>query len=157
MREVDGNLVTMALEGHFDMIVHGANCFCTMGAGIAKEIKERIPDAWYADERTIRGDIMKLGCYSQADVEINYKGWLKVINAYTQYRYGRNHKDGDERPVDYDAIKLVMRKINHNFKGKSIGIPLIGAGLAGGDWNTIKGIITEELKDMDVTIVHYKK
>jgi len=157
MKEIKGNLIDLGLEGHFDIIVHGCNCFCTMGAGIAKEIKERIPDAWRADQRTHKGDIMKLGNYTFADLEINDKGWLTIINAYTQYRYGPNHEDGDKKPVDYDAIRLAMRKINHNYKKKSIGIPLIGAGLAGGDWEIIKKIIQQELKDMDVTIVHFKK
>jgi O-acetyl-ADP-ribose deacetylase (regulator of RNase III) len=32
-----------------------------------------------------------------------------------------------------------------------------GAGLAGGDWNKIKGIILRELVDCDVTLVEYKK
>jgi O-acetyl-ADP-ribose deacetylase (regulator of RNase III) len=128
-----------------------------MGAGLAPQIKKAFPDAWQADNATITGDIMKLGCYTSADIEINDMGWVKVINAYTQYKYGRNHEDGDEMPVDYDAITMAMRKINHNNKGKSIGVPLIGAGLAGGDWNVIKKIVESELKDMKVTIVHYKK
>ena len=50
-----------------------------------------------------------------------------------------------------------MRKINHQYKGNKIGLPLIGAGLAGGDWNVIEKIIEKELKDMDVTIVKFKK
>jgi O-acetyl-ADP-ribose deacetylase (regulator of RNase III) len=50
-----------------------------------------------------------------------------------------------------------MRKINSIFSGKHIGLPQIGAGLAGGDWNKIKKIIQDELKDCKVTIVIYKK
>jgi len=157
MKEIKGNLITMAQEGHFDIITHGCNCFCAMGAGIAPQIKEAFPDAWYADLKTKVGDIMKLGCYTQADIEINHRGWLKIINSYTQYHYGRNHEDGDEKPIDYEALTQCMRKINHNNPKKSIGLPKIGAGLAGGDWNKIKKIIETELKDMDVTIVHYNK
>jgi O-acetyl-ADP-ribose deacetylase (regulator of RNase III) len=48
-----------------------------------------------------------------------------------------------------------MRKMNAIFKGKHIGLPLIGAGLAGGDWEVIKNIIQTELADCNVTIVHY--
>jgi len=33
---------------------------------------------------------------------------------------------------------------------------VICAGLAGGDWNRILPIIQTELKDCDLTIVHYK-
>jgi O-acetyl-ADP-ribose deacetylase (regulator of RNase III) len=81
---------------------------------------------------------------------------LEVVNAYTQYRYGRNHEDGDKNPVDYAAIEMCMKKINYRFKGKHIGLPKIGAGLAGGDWDLIEAIIGRELKDMTVTIVNYK-
>jgi len=157
MREISGDLLQLANDGHFDVIVHGCNCFCTMEAGIAKQVKEVFPDSWHADQKTKPGDIMKLGCYTQADIEINDRGWLTVINAYTQYKYGANHEDGEEKPVDYVAIRSALKKINHNFKGKSIGLPLIGAGLAGGSWSVIKQLIQLELKDMDVTIVHYNK
>jgi len=156
MNEVKGDLIEMALEGHFDVITHGCNCFNTMGAGIAPQIKNAFPDAGRVDLATRKGDIMKLGCYTYANVEIKNIGWVTVINSYTQYNYGKNHKDGDENPIDYDALTLCMRKINKNHPKKSIGLPKIGAGLAGGDWEKIKTIIKRELKDMDVTIVHYK-
>ena len=37
------------------------------------------------------------------------------------------------------------------------GYPLIGAGLAGGDWAIISKIIDEELKDENHTLVKYSK
>ena len=155
MKEVKGNLITMALEGHFDVITHGCNCFCNMGAGIAPQIKKAFPDAWHADRATHKGDIMKLGCYTEAHIEINDRGWLAIINSYTQYKYGSNHADGDKKPLDYDALTLCLRKINKNYKGKEIGLPWIGAGLAGGDWKRIKKIIQTELNTMNVVIVEY--
>ena len=62
-----------------------------------------------------------------------------------------------KKPVDYEAIVLCMRKINHIFKGKHIGLPMIGAGLAGGSWSSIRQIIQTELKDCNVTVVIYDK
>jgi O-acetyl-ADP-ribose deacetylase (regulator of RNase III) len=47
--------------------------------------------------------------------------------------------------------------MNHIFSEMHIGLPQIGAGLAGGDWETIKQIIKQELKDCDVTVVIYNK
>ena len=38
MNIVKGNLVTLALAGEFDVIIHGCNCFNTMGSGVAKDI-----------------------------------------------------------------------------------------------------------------------
>ncbi len=37
-----------------------------------------------------------------------------------------------------------------------IGLPKIGAGLAGGDWPRIECIVDEELADCDVTVVEYQ-
>lgn len=65
--------------------------------------------------------------------------------------------DGVKNPLDYEALTLCMRKINHTFVGKKIGLPKIGSNLAGGDWNIIKEIIKKELKDCDVTVVIYNK
>ena len=38
-----------------------------------------------------------------------------------------------------------------------IGYPAIGAGLAGGNWEIISGIIDEELKGENHTFVEYEK
>ena len=41
------------------------------------------------------------------------------------------------------------------FDGQRIGYPRIGAGLAGGDWSEIAGIIGEELEGQDHTLVEF--
>jgi len=151
MREIDGNLITLAQAGEFDVITHGYNCFCTMGSGIAPQIKKAFPAAWEYDLKTDKGDIQKLGTYSYGQDVVKNNKFLTIINSYTQYHY-----DASKKPLDYEALTLCMRKINHNFKGKSIGLPLIGCGLAGGDWQRVKSIIERELSDMDVCIVHYR-
>ena len=76
-----------------------------------------------------------------------------VVNCYTQYNYGSNP---NTTYLDYDALRLCMRKINHLFKGNHIGLPQIGAGKAKGDWSKILHIIETELKDCTVTIVEYE-
>ena len=150
MKEIKGNLIDLVYRNKFEIIVHGCNCFCTMGSGLAKEIKERIPVAFEADLKTIKGDFNKLGNFTYAhECDDSGMGFM-VINAYTQFYY-----DARLKPLDYEALTLVFRKINQAYRGKFIGVPLIGAGLAGGDWNRIKAIIETELDEMDVTIVHY--
>jgi O-acetyl-ADP-ribose deacetylase (regulator of RNase III) len=149
MKEVQGDLLELAKQGNFDIIVHGANCMCTMGSGIAKQIKEQFPEAYNADLETRKGDFRKLGNYTLALIR---KYSFIIINAYTQYDYGT-----DSPKIDYEALTLCLRKINKACIGKRIGLPLIGAGLAGGDWNRIENIIKTELNDVDVTIVYYNK
>ena len=40
MKYIDGDLIRLAKQGTFDVIAHGCNCFCTMGAGIAPQMAE---------------------------------------------------------------------------------------------------------------------
>ena len=171
-KEVDGDLITLAKAGEFDVITHGCNCFCTMGAGIAVPMKENFwCDEFPMEAPEYKGDINKLGnidfkCITDKGDHLRISNpndlcvndvLVTVVNSYTQYHYGKNHLDGAKNPVDYEAITMCMRKINHTFKGEKIGLPMIGAGLAGGNWFVIEKIIKEELKDMDITIVRYKK
>lgn len=156
MKEIKGDLIHLAKQGEFDIIAHGCNCFCKMGSGIAKQIAIEIPDALRVDSLTKPGDINKLGNYTVAKIFNGGKEMGIILNCYTQYGYKSRFKP-NLKPIDYEALTLCLRKINHNYKGKKIGLPLIGAGLAGGDWNIIKQIIEGELKDMDTTIVHFEK
>ena len=40
MKIIKGDLIALANQGHFEVITHGCNCFCTMGAGIAVPMKQ---------------------------------------------------------------------------------------------------------------------
>lgn len=169
-KEIEGNLITLAQEGFFDVITHGCNCHCTMGAGIAPQMAKAFGcDKFPLEDKKYKGDINKLG---QIDwkmlkaVETETKtmwmdlNWvdddevspktLSVVNSYTQYDFH------GPKLLDYEALTLCLRKMNKVFKGFHVGLPQIGAGLAKGDWNTIKQIIQTELKDCDVTVVIYK-
>lgn len=169
-QEVDGDLIKLALAGEFDVVAQGCNAFCTMGAGISVPMKEAFGTDKFPMELIGRGDYNKLG-------QINYEPFvlddgkaypfdnvrddvvkpdLYVVNCYTQYNYGRNHADGDIMPLDFAALTLCLTKINHIFKGKHIGLPVIGGGLGGGNPLLIKKIFQELLKDCFVTVVNYK-
>ena len=166
---IKGDLISLSLKGEFDVIVHGVNCFCTQKSGLAPQmVKAFGTDKFSKEQPLLKGDINKLGDieYKYYDLENNKaipipifvyqsKYDLTVINAYTQYNYGKNHSDGVDKPLDYEALTLCMRKINRIFAGKKIGMPKIGCGLAGGDWNTVEKIIKTELKNCNVTIVEY--
>jgi O-acetyl-ADP-ribose deacetylase (regulator of RNase III) len=147
MKYIDGDIIQLAKEGKFDVIGHGCNCFCTMGAGLAKSMKQAFPEIKKADDRTKLGDKKKLGTFSY----VNY-GNLVILNLYIQYRYGSIIPD-----ADYKAIRDCMKEIKRRYSGKRIGLPFIGCGLAGGDWNIVSKIIEDELDDEDITIARLQK
>ena len=136
MNKVKGDLIKLAMEGKFDVIVHGCNCFCTMGAGIAKTIKQKFPEAYQADLKTEKGDKLKLGKITWSETE-TLNGKLIIINGYTQYDWR-----GSGIKADYKAIREVFKKVKEQFSGLRIGYPAIVAGLAGGEWN----VISKELR-----------
>ncbi|MFH2059998.1 MAG: macro domain-containing protein [Pseudomonadota bacterium] len=149
MKIIKGDLIQLAITGQFDVIIHGCNCFCSMGAGIAKQIKEHFPQAYQADLDTTPGDRQKLGNFSCVQVK---KGgnFFTIVNGYTQY----NHS-GSGPLVDYDAVEQLFIKIKKEYTGLKIGFPKIGAGLAKGDWNIISKIIDATLKGEDRSLVVY--
>ena len=152
-KEVNGDLIKLAKEGSFDVITHGCNCFSNMGAGIAVPMKNNFRCSDFPLERPeTAGDINKLGQIDWKPIGIAPGKVVNVVNSYTQYI-----PNAKAKPLDYEALALCMRKINKVFNGKHIGLPQIGAGLAGGDWERIKQIIQTELKDCDITVVIYKQ
>lgn len=192
IKVIEGDLIELAKKGEFDLIAQGCNCFSTMGAGIAVGFKKEFKADQFPMEQKGKGDYNKLGQIDYKTIVISDQAieifeyvpdsksdaygesniHFCVINAYTQYHYGGN------KPFDYTAFTMCMRKINHTFKGMHIGLPMIGAGLAGGIWdcndffletiterlrkngcdgNGILQIIEQELRDLDVTIVKYNK
>jgi O-acetyl-ADP-ribose deacetylase (regulator of RNase III) len=149
MRVIEGDLLDLALQGAFDVILHGCNCQCQMGRGIALTIKRRFPEAYAADLETPKGDPEKLGTISTARIERGGASFV-IVNAYTQL-----HWRGDGVKVDYHAVAKAMRTIKARFGGSRIGYPKIGAGLGGGDWDRISAIIDTELAGEDHTLVEY--
>ena len=156
-REIEGDLIRLAVWGEFDVISHGCNCYCHMGAGIAPQMARAFgADMFPKEKKKFKADINKLGQIDYRKLPLAGDKSLIVVNSYTQFGHGKNHEDGVSKPLDYIALIMCMKKINHLFKGKKIGLPMIGCGLAGGDWNRVKFIIKKELKDCDVTVVIYK-
>ncbi len=129
MNIVHGDLLKLALNGSFDVIVHGCNCQCAMGAGIAKAIRATFPEAYEADCATRKGDKAKLGTISLATVK---RGGHKitVVNGYTQF-----HWRGPDGRADYEAIRSVMREVRSKFSGKRIGYPKMARG-----WQRVIGL-----------------
>lgn len=164
--EFYGDLITYAKNGTFDIIGHGCNCFNTMGAGIAKQIAINFPENEVIDKKTEYGDKNKLGTVQIHMYKVRDRNWrqgfskdLAVANMYTQYEYYSKSK---KVCVDYEAIEKCLVSLIDICKENNwstIGIPKIGAGLAGGDWNKIYSIIDKHFsnnKQISIVIVNYK-
>jgi O-acetyl-ADP-ribose deacetylase (regulator of RNase III) len=163
MKTIKGDLIKLAEDGEFDIIIQGCNCFHTMGSGIAGQLATKYPEVLEADKETIYGERVKLGSWSHATINTqNHK--FNVVNAYTQHFFGLVGKD----VFEYEAFEVFLNTFSQFLsmyskefdKSISIGFPMIGAGLAGGDWRMISMMIEQFAKDVepyaDVTIVEYQ-
>jgi len=148
MNIIQGDLLDLARQGEFDVIVHGCNCFNTMGSGIAAQIRKQYPQAYHADNETKSGDINKLGTYSVVTIDRDQRQF-DIINAYTQYDFNR-HGSRDDL-FEYTAFRLILEKLArlNRRQPRRHGLPMIGMGLAGGD--SVRIMASLEWFDQQVT------
>jgi len=138
-----GNLFT----SNADVFAHGCNCIGGFGAGIALQFSTKFPaskEAYVKKHQTIG---WKLG-----EVQLVKEANKIIANCATQYGYG---KYGNKKiHADYNAIETCFKKLYKYVKenNKSIAIPKIGAGLAGGDWQVISKIIEEIFHDIEIEV-----
>lgn len=131
------------------VILHGCNCLHTMGAGIARYLKQSYPLIYTVDKNTVYGDRKKLGTISIASIHGNFH----IVNCYTQYDYRRDRSSN--APVDYQAIEKCLEHVALLYSGWEIRSPMIGCGLAGGDWN-IAGPIFEKTLGKQNLLIYFK-
>ena len=130
-------------EAKESIIAHGCNAQGVMGSGVAAIIRKKYPDAFvdYMQRHNEYG--LHLGttnCFFDMDSS------KTIANCITQEFYGT-----DKRHADYEGIANVMHRLNSystSYLCDAVAMPLIGAGLAGGDWNVISAIIESEFKDV---------
>ena len=152
------DLINKASENKaLNVLVQQANCFNTMGKGIAKAISTAYPEVARADNATKAGDRAKLGTYTYARVKEN----VVIANAYSQYNYGwLNALDSSGRQTDYDALQKALTSIRDDFASRSphpivFYVPkYIGANNAKGNYNIIRPIIEEIFKDHDLVLFY---
>lgn len=133
-----GDMLENVKEGY---IIHGCNAQGVMGAGIAKLIKSYWPEVYQEYMRVHETTGLKLGTIIPVSVSPD----LMIVNCITQDNCGT-----DRRHVSYDAVTQCAERLNEFVDAMRykpiIHTPLIGAGLAGGDWGIIEMILLRTIK-----------
>ena len=136
---IEGNL----LDSDCDYICHQVNCRGVMGAGIARQIRERWPLVYSSYkahcERCRNGDDTLLGTLWGVAIDRDNRSSQWVINMFAQDDYGYY----DSRFTSYDAFAKCLEQMRDRLPiDKTIGFPKgIGCGFGGGDWNVISSLI----------------
>ena len=147
MKTEKGNLL-LETRG---LIVHGCNAQGVMGSGIANLLHAKYPQVY--NDYIYRHHSIGLKLGDVIFTKLTHR--LHVASVITQEYYGRDH---DTVYVNYDAVRNGFALVNRYSKMFHLEIkhPLIGAGLANGDWNIIKKIIDEEC-NKETTLFVYKE
>jgi O-acetyl-ADP-ribose deacetylase (regulator of RNase III) len=123
------------------VIIHGCNAQGVMGAGVAKQIRDKYPQAYkaYLEGHYTLGTVSLAMIYPK----------LIIANAITQKYYGNQI---NVVYVDYGAVDKCFKELTNVFaEDIPFHIPRIGAGLAQGDWNVIEDIINKNTQGYNVT------
>ena len=131
------------------VIAHQVNTYGVMGAGVALIVKDRFPKAF---EEYYQNSLLSNGLML-GDAIIVDCGDKIIANIVGQNNTGR---DG-ALYTSYDALHVGLTKLNKYCVTQGItevAMPMIGAGLGGGDWTQIEQIIEEAL--VDVQPIVYK-
>jgi O-acetyl-ADP-ribose deacetylase (regulator of RNase III) len=128
------------------VIAHGCNAQGVMKSGVAKDIRAQYPQA-YEDYIEVHHHTLRGLCLG--DVIITRYPGRTILNIISQEFFGR---DPSIRYVSYDAIAKAIERINKLGYGR-VAFPMIGAGLANGNWSVISSII-ESYSDF-TPVVYY--
>lgn len=134
------------LESNADFVCHGCNAVGGFGSGVAGQIARKFPRARsaYIERHKTLGHVL-------GDVQFVYqfdRGGKYIVNCITQHNYlprGICH-------ANYEAIDTCMRKVKAYAGERSIALPKIGCGLAGGSWDVVEKILNKVFEDRDVFV-----
>lgn len=145
---VEGNI----LDATEDIIGHQVNCQGVMGAGLAKQIRNKYPNV-YEGYKSKCNNNDKENILGDCQIIVAEDGKF-IANLFGQYSYGTGITQ-----TNYQALlaALLSLKGNAQYHDHSVALPYgIGCGLAGGDWNIVHSMIQEVFKDFEVTLYKFK-
>lgn len=148
MKYIRGDILSENESNGLVLICHQVNCCGVMGAGLAKQIKKKYPVV-FSEYKKFLGMLKEigedpLGVIHTVRVEPN----VAIVNIFGQREYGKYGLH-----TDYAALRRAFKTIAQLYPNEKIRIPCkIGCGLAGGDWNIVSQIISEELDGCDYEI-----
>lgn len=154
MKEIHGDILTPVTDGKPTVVCHQVNCMGVMGAGLAKQIKDRFPDVFkiYKERCSIwrNNPQANLG-HVQFCATPDGNGYV-VANIFGQMSYGT-----DKRQTSYGALRAGLRRVSEAFPNGTIRIPYgMGCGLGGGDWDIVLSIIQSEMVSNGVNVEIWK-
>lgn len=139
---VNGDILTFPERDGDTIICQQVNCRGVMGAGLAKQIRDKWPIVFNEYKKICGTD--KLGGSQTVQVAPQ----LYVVNLFGQLNYGR-----DKRQTNYAALAAAIFGAMKEHPNATFRIPYgLGCGLAGGNWVTVLNLIEEAANAWNVNV-----
>lgn len=139
---IEGNILTPPTRNEVTIICHQVNCRAVMGAGLARQIRDKWPIVF--DEYAKVCNPKKLGDFQVVQVAPQ----LYVANLFGQSSFGR-----DKRQTNYAALGAALFGAMKEHPDATFRVPYgLGCGLAGGNWATVMNLIEEAATAWDVNV-----
>lgn len=135
----------------FDAIGHGVNCKGLMGAGIAVEFKKRYPAMYNQYNGLCRQNLLLPGQVMPWREITEYSDLMDIKKKHYVYNIASQNNPG--RDGNLEAIEVAMHWVDFHARNhgiKHIGLPRIGCGIAGLDWDDVCETIAFVVKDSSV-------
>ena len=139
-----GNL----LEDEAEALVNAVNTVGVMGAGIAKQFKEKFPEMFDKYKKACQQGEVKLGKMHVVPVETEV-GKKYIVNFPTLEHWTDKSKLSDIEAGLEDLVRVVKEK-----EIKSIAIPPLGCGVGGLQWEDVRKLIEEAFAGLAEVTVH---
>jgi O-acetyl-ADP-ribose deacetylase (regulator of RNase III) len=141
------------------IIAHQVNCQGVMGGGLARQIKDRYPDAYINYREYIEDYKDCNGTVPLGTILETRHGAREIWHVFGQEFYGT-----DKQYTDYEAVEAAFKtrirdyRCEHHVQEAQIpiAIPLyFGCGLGGGNWSVMKSYLEQIEQNEDVWFIAY--
>ena len=153
-----GNVLTRT--GQPSLLIHICNNRGGFGAGFAKALAARYPQVKEAYRAWVAGDSQSAHFTAEyfrlGNIQaVGVGDALTIINMIAQNGY---KSEDNQQPIDYTALQKCLVKVRAAAlrEKRLIILPKIGTGLAGGDWQIIERLITENLCQFGIEVVCFE-
>lgn len=135
-------------ESNCHVLVNPVNCEGVMGAGLAKEFKNRFPKMFVSYKLACDEGSLMPGGYHFYESSAPWDH--AVLNLPTKNLW--------KNPSTYDIVRSSLEVFVSDYKLLNIhsaAFPALGCGLGGLDWNNVQQMMEKYLKPLDILVEIY--
>jgi len=139
------------LDSEAEALINTVNTIGVMGKGIALQFKKAYPNNYKLYSKACKNDEVRIGKLFVSR-DSNLSSGEKIIINFPTKKHWKN-------PSEYTFIEEGLDdllKIIDSYNIKSIAIPPLGAGNGGLEWEKVKKLIQEKLKNIEADFIVYE-